>query len=117
MHPSFESLVVINAPSLQTSLMDIHHDTSLKSILEDDSISSTFKAHIHFCLGKGLGLWLVVRPSICLFHITHFTFTLALCFCLGLIQLLAFSIFMCECEHMLDISSTHLTCCPFGGHK
>jgi hypothetical protein len=112
MHPSFESLVVTNAPGLQTSLMDIHHNTSLKSIF-----SSTFKARIHFCLGKGLGLWLVVRPSICLFHIAHFTFTLTLCFCFGLIQPLASNIFMCECEHMLDISSTHLTYCPFGGHK
>jgi hypothetical protein len=56
--------------------MDIHHDTSFRSILEDDSISSTFKAYIHFCLGKGAGLWLVVRPFIRLFHIAHFIFTL-----------------------------------------
>jgi len=40
MHPSFESLTIIDAPSLQAFLMDFHHDTSLKSILEDDSISS-----------------------------------------------------------------------------
>jgi hypothetical protein len=32
-HPSFESLAIINAPSLQASLMDIHHDTSLRFTL------------------------------------------------------------------------------------
>jgi hypothetical protein len=37
MHPSFESLTIINAPSLQTFFMDIHHDTSFRFILEDDS--------------------------------------------------------------------------------
>jgi len=64
MHLSFESLVVIGPPSLHAYLMDIHHDTSLRFILEDDSISSTSKACIHSCLGKGAWLWLVVRPSI-----------------------------------------------------
>jgi hypothetical protein len=44
MHPYFESLAVIGAPSLQASLMAIHHYTSLRSILEDDSISLTSKA-------------------------------------------------------------------------
>jgi hypothetical protein len=34
-------------------LMDIHHDTSFRSILEDDSISFISKSCIHFCLGKG----------------------------------------------------------------
>jgi hypothetical protein len=60
MHLSFESLVVIDTLSLYVSLMDFHHDTSFRSILEDDSISLTFKIHIHSCLGKGVGLWLVV---------------------------------------------------------
>jgi hypothetical protein len=36
-------------------LMDIHHDTSLKSILGDDSIFSTSKAHICSCSSKGYG--------------------------------------------------------------
>jgi hypothetical protein len=66
-------------------LMDIHHDTSFKSILEDDSISSTSKVHIHFCLGKGAGLWLVVKPFIYSFHITHATFTSTLHFHLCLL--------------------------------
>ncbi len=35
MHPYFESLTIISTPSLQTSLMDIRHDTSFRSILED----------------------------------------------------------------------------------
>jgi hypothetical protein len=34
--------------------MDIHHDTSFRSILEDDSISFTFKVHICFCSSKGV---------------------------------------------------------------
>jgi len=38
MHLSFESLVIIGTLSLEASLMDIHHDTSFKCILEDDSI-------------------------------------------------------------------------------
>jgi len=58
--------------------MDIHHDTSLRSIFEDDSISPTPKARIRFCLGKGAGLWLVVRLYIRSFHITpHFHLNIA----------------------------------------
>jgi hypothetical protein len=57
MHLSFESLAVINAPGLQASLMDIHHDTSFRSTLEDDSISLTFRAHVCFW-GHGYG-WLL----------------------------------------------------------
>jgi hypothetical protein len=114
---SFESLTVINAPGLLASLMDIHHDTSLKSILKDNSISSAFKAHIHSCLSKGARLWLVVRPFIYSFHIAHFTFTLALHFHLGLIQLSTSSLFMYECGHGLDASNTHLAHYPFGGQQ
>jgi hypothetical protein len=107
MHLSFESLVVTNAPGVQAPLMDIHHDTSLKSILKDDSMCSTFRAHIHFCLGKGLQLWLVVRPFICLFYITHFTFTSTLHFCLSLIQPTTFNFLTCGCGHKLDASNMH----------
>ncbi len=53
MHLSFESLVVIDALGLQAFLMDIHHDTSFGSILEDDFISSTSRAHIYFRSNKG----------------------------------------------------------------
>jgi hypothetical protein len=100
-----------------TSIFDgyIHHDTSFGYILEDDSISSTFRIRIHFCLGKGVKLWLVVRPSIYSFHITHFIFTLALHFHLGLIQPLTSNLFMCECGHKLDTFGTHLVRCSFGG--
>jgi hypothetical protein len=85
MNPSFESLAITSTPSLHASLMDIHHDTSFKFILEDDSISSTSKAHICSCSGKGVWLWLIAKPFIRLFHITHFTFTSTLHFCLILI--------------------------------
>ncbi len=114
-HLSFESLVVAGALSLQTFLMDIHHDTLFRFILQDDSISSTSRICICSCSGKGARLWLVVRSSICLFHIVNSTFTSALCFCLGLIQPLTSSLFTCECEHELDASSMHLARCPFGG--
>jgi hypothetical protein len=53
MHPSFESLEVSGAPSLQAPLMNVHHDTSLRFILEDDSISSTSKAYIRSYSSKG----------------------------------------------------------------
>jgi hypothetical protein len=56
MHPSFKSLVIIGALGLQAFLMDIHHDTFFRSILEDDSISLASRAHVHFCLGKGVVL-------------------------------------------------------------
>ncbi len=95
--------------------MDIHHDTSFRSILEDDSISSASKTHIHFFSGKGAGLWLVIRPSICLFHIPHSTFTLAQCFHFSLIQPLTFSLFTCECGHGLGTFGTHLVYGMFGG--
>jgi hypothetical protein len=85
MHLSFESLAVINAPSLHAYMMDIHHDTFLRSIFEDDSISSTSKARIHSYLSNRVGLWLVARLFIYLFHNTHSTFISTLHFCLGLI--------------------------------
>ncbi len=85
MHLFFESLVVTDAHGLQTSLMDFHHETSFRSILEDDSISSASRTCICSCSSKGVGLWLVVKSSMHLFHIAHFTFTLALHFCFGFI--------------------------------
>jgi len=84
-------------------------------ILKDDSISLTSKTHIRSCLGKGVGLGLVVKPSICLFHIAHSTFTSMLSFHFGFIQPLASSFLTCECGHRLDKSGTHLARCPFGG--
>jgi hypothetical protein len=70
---------------------------------------------ICFCLGKGAKLWLVVKPSIRSFCITHFIFTSTLHFHFGLIEPSASSFFMCECGHRLDAFGTHLTCCPFEG--
>jgi hypothetical protein len=85
MHPFFEILSVIGTPNLQAFLMDIHHDTSLRCILENDYISLTSKVHICSCSNKKVGLWLVVKSFIGLFCIAHFIFTLALCFHLSLI--------------------------------
>jgi hypothetical protein len=60
MHPSTESLVVIGAPNLHASLMDIHHDTSLRSILEADSISLASRTCICSCSSRGQGYgWLL----------------------------------------------------------
>jgi len=115
MHFSFESLEVTNAPNVHATLMDIHHDTSLRSILEDDSISLASRACICFCLGKGARLWLVVKPSIYSFCITHFIFTSALHFHLNLIQPSTSSLLTCECGHKLDAFGTHLIHCMFGG--
>jgi hypothetical protein len=115
MHPFFENLAIIGALCLHTFFMDIHHDRSLKFILEDGSISSASRAHICSCLGKDVGLWLVAKPSIHLFHITHSTFTSTLHFCLSLIQPLVSSLFMYECGHRLDTSGMHLVRCPLGG--
>jgi hypothetical protein len=112
MHHFFENLVVFGAPSLQAYWMDVHHDTSLRFILEDDSInSSTFKTRIHFCLGKGVGLWLIAKPYTRSFHIAHFTLTSTLCFCFGFIQPLASNFLTCECAHVWQT----LVCCSFGG--
>jgi len=116
-HPSFDSLAVISAPSLQAFWMYIHHDTPLRFILEDDSISSTTKAHIHFCLSKGVGLWLVASPSIHWFRIAHSTFTSLLHFRFSLIQPLASNFLTCECGHSLNASGTHLTHCLFRGQQ
>ncbi len=80
MHPSFESLIVTGTPGLHASLMDIHQDTSFRFILEDDSISSTFKACICSCSSKGAGLWLLVKPSIYLFCIPTIYFHLNIVF-------------------------------------
>jgi len=88
--------------------MDIHHDTSVWSILEDDSIC------ICSCSGKEVGLWLISKPSIHLFHITHFTFTSSLCFHLDLIQPSTSNLLMCEHGHVFDTFGTHLTHCLFG---
>jgi len=88
MHSSFEILVIIDALGLQTSLINIHHDTFLRSILEDDFISLISRTRIHFCLGKRARQWLVARPYFYSFHIADSIFTSMLCFfCLNLIQL------------------------------
>jgi hypothetical protein len=59
---------VIGAPSLQAFLMDIHHYTSLKSILEVDSVSSTSRVCIIFVRARGQGYgWLLGHLSV------HFT--------------------------------------------
>jgi hypothetical protein len=87
--------------------MDFHHDISFRSILEDDSISSTFRATFIFVRAKKARLWLIVRSFIHLFHITHNIFTSALHFHFDLIQPLTFNLFMCECGHKLDVSNTH----------
>jgi hypothetical protein len=97
--------------------MNIHHNTSLRSILENDSIFSTSKAHIRSCSDKGAKLWLVIKPSIHSFHITHFIFTLVLHFHLYVIQPSTSNLLMCENEHGLNTSSTHLARCPFGGQR
>jgi len=49
--------------------MDIHHNTSFRFILEDDSISFTSKAYIRFYLGKGVWLSFILKPFICFFCI------------------------------------------------
>jgi len=112
----FLSLAVMNILGLKTSLMDIHHNTSLRPILKDDCISFAFRAHICFCSGKEpTRLWLIAWPSICSFYIAHSTFTLAMHFCFDLIQSLTFNLIMCECEYGLNAFGTHLTHCLFGG--
>jgi hypothetical protein len=88
--------------------MDFHHNTSLRSILEDDSISLASRAHIRSCLGKGTRLWLVVKPFIYSFHIAHFTFALTLYYCHDLIQPSALSFLTYECGHGLDAFNMHL---------
>ncbi len=114
MHSFFESVVVIGTLGLQAYLIDIHHDTYCRSILEGDSIPLMSKTCIRSCSGKGAGLWLVVRPSVCSFCITRFTFTSALCFRSNLSQPSASSFFTCECGHGLDAYGMHLARCPFG---
>ncbi len=115
MHSSFANLANFDIPGLHAYLMDTHHDTSFRSILEDDFISLTSEAHIRSCLGKGAKLWLVVKPSIHFFCTTHFIFILVLCFQFGLIHPLASNLFTCEFAHELDTFITHLVRCPFGG--
>ncbi len=68
-----KSLIVTNAQGLHAFFMDIHHDTSLRLNLEDDSISLAFRARICYCLGKGVRLWLVANPFIYASH-TLFSF-------------------------------------------
>jgi hypothetical protein len=85
MHLSFDNLTIIGAPSLHVSLMDIHHNSSFQSILEDDSISSTSKVHICFLSNKRIRLWLINRPSIRLFRIAHSTFASTLHYYFNLI--------------------------------
>jgi hypothetical protein len=95
----------------------MHHDTSFSSILENDFIFLTSKAHNCSCSSKGARLWLVVRPSIRSFHITHSTFISILHFCFDLIQPSASNFLMCECGHELDTFGTHLVHCMFEGQQ
>jgi hypothetical protein len=51
--------IVTNSPSLHASLMDIRNDTSFRSILEDDSISSVAIQSPHlFLFRQGGGVML-----------------------------------------------------------
>jgi hypothetical protein len=84
MHPFFKSLDVIGTLGLCAYLMNIHHNSSLRSMLEDDSIFSTHKVCICFCLAEGVGLRLFTKPFICLFRSAHFIFTSTLHFHFGL---------------------------------
>jgi hypothetical protein len=115
MHLSFKNLAIIDILGFYASLMDIHHDTFFRSISEDDYISLTFKDYNHYCSDKRVRLWLIVKLSIHLFHVTNYTFTLTLHFHFTLIILLTSSFFMCECGHGLYTFDTHLRCCLFGG--
>jgi hypothetical protein len=115
MHLFKKNLAVTGALGVHASLMDFHHDTSLKFILEDDSISLASRTCICSCSNKGARLWLVARPSICSFRISHFTFTSTLRFCFSLIQLSTFSFLTCEYGHGLDTFGMHLVHCAFRG--
>ncbi len=97
-------------------LLDIHHDASFRSILEDDSMFLASKTCIRSCSGKGARLWLIVKPSICFLHY-YFIFTSTLHFHRSLIQPLASSLFKCECGHDLDASNTCLAHCLFRGQR
>jgi hypothetical protein len=97
--------------------MDIHHDKSFRSILEDDSISLTSRAYIYFCSAKGVGLWLIIRPFIYLFHIAHFTFISTLHFVSIWFNFQHLVFFMCEYTHGLNTFDTDLTSCLFGGQQ
>jgi hypothetical protein len=48
-----KKLAIINAPSLQASLIDVYHDISFRFILEDDSISLTSKSLHSFLFRQG----------------------------------------------------------------
>jgi len=107
MHLSFENNNYWRPKSISINTTQ-QHNTSLRSILEDDSISSTSRTRICSCLGKGARLWLVTKPSIYSFRIAHFTFTFVLFFRLDLIQPLASNLLTCECRHELDVFGMHL---------
>ncbi len=67
MHPSFESLVVMGTLNLSASLMDIHHNTSLKCILEDGSIFFIIQNSHLLLFGQGGGVMVdcqVIYPFI-----------------------------------------------------
>ncbi len=114
----FLCLAITSTLGLHAFLINIHHNTSFWLIFEDGSISFTYRTCICFCSSKGpTGLWLIARPFICLFHITHSTFTLTMHFRLDLIQPLTFSVVMCECEYRLNTSSMHLAHCLFRGQQ
>jgi hypothetical protein len=52
MHP-FESLAIISALDLHASLMDIHRNTSIRVMLEDDFIFLRFQNSHSFLFGQG----------------------------------------------------------------
>jgi len=96
--------------------MDFHHDTSFRSILEDNPFLQHLKLAFVLVRTRGHDYgWLVIRPSIHPFCITHFTFTLVLRFHFGLIQPSTFNLLICEGGHGLDTFDMYLIHCPFGG--
>jgi hypothetical protein len=96
--------------------MDIHHDTSFRSVLEDDSFLMLLEPTFAFVGAKGgamvdyWAIYMYVPHRTLYFHINNN-------FCLSLIQPSKSSLFMCECGHGSNASGTHLTCCPFKGQQ
>jgi len=79
MHPLLKIWAVINALGLHTSLMNIHHDTFVKYIFEDGSISLDLKPTFILVRARGHGYgWLLNHLFI--HFVSHIYFHLNIAF-------------------------------------
>jgi len=72
------------------------------------------QAHLHSCVGLGVGVWLLIRLTTPTFHLSSVHFFITLHIHLGLPHPTIAHFSQFQCAHTIDNLYTHLLQCPCG---